>query len=294
MRTAITLSLTLLLASVSAVALEWEELAAFAAATKDVSGRPAVVFSVQLEYDQRPSDADLSFGWTIWRLDSGDKIELHSFYRSTTFTGGGLRISFASARVPIEAGERYRGRVVVDDSVNDLHYERDIDYTAPVSLRVGIILRGVTGSDEVDLSSADDEEIEEMATAYDALRADYSEIAEGVSLDEFFSQHAADDEAFPATVFIIPVQGTESPLGSATGPVAFTVTPVMYVFPVPERSAVRGLLEQLRVYEREFVGLVFEGDGHDALFGARTVFVGEEAWRILAAAAAEEGRRLTP
>lgn len=294
MRIALAVVGALLLASVTGVALEWDEIAALATPTVGSSGEPLVVFSVELTYDQRPSDASLSFGWTVYELGSGAPIELHTFYRSTTFAGGGLKISFASARVPIEPGKRYRGHAVVDDAVNDLHYERDINYTAPLSLPIGIRLEGVGGAEEFDLSGVPDEELEEMATAYDALQANYDQVAEGVTLDAFFSDYASADDGFPATVFLIPISGAEGTFGPSSSPITFTAMSFMHIFPVPERSAVAGLLEQLSVYEKEFVGRAFEGEPHDALFGARTVFVGEESWKMLAASATEEKRRLSP
>lgn len=276
------------------MALEWSENFAVATVTSTNSGEPAILFSIELEYDQRPTTSDVSFGWTIFDLDTGEELGTYSFYRSTTLTGGALRLSFASARIPITPGKRYRGRANIDDFANDLHHQRDIDYTAPLVLPVGIILRGANGAEEIGLDGVPDEELEEMATAYDLLQSEYSQVAEDTTLDAFFSDYATGSEGFPAAVYLIPLQGNESTFGTEGSPVTFRITPVMYAYPVPDRGAVSDLLEQLSVYERDFVGFVFEGEGDEALFGARFVFVGEIAWRVLAAAKDEERDRATP
>jgi len=291
MRIAIVLSAVLLTFTACVGALEWSELVALATPTTGSSGEAAVVFSLQLEYDTKPLTADLSFGWTVEEIASGERTVVDTFYRSSTYPGGSLRISLASARIPIEAGKLYRAHVIVDDAANDLHFERDIDYTAPLSLPVGLHLWGANGAEEWDLSGVPDEELEEMATAYDALRAEYAKEAEDVEIAAFFADYASSSDAFPVTVFVVPAIGDESPLGTADSPVSFTIVPVLYVFPVPERSGASGLLEQLAVYEREILGRVFLGGPDDALFGAVTVYVDEEAWKVLAAAKAEEDRR---
>ncbi len=291
MRIATTLSVMLLLLGGCATALEWTELSALATATTGSSGEPAVIFSVQLEYDARPREADLSFGWTVEERADGETAVIDTFYRSTGFPGGALRISFASDRIPIKAGTLYRAHVIVDDAANDLHYERDIDYTAPVSLPVGIHLRGTNETEEWDLSGVPDEELEEMATAYDALLSEYTEEANDVRIDAFFADHASTTDAFPVTVFVIPAVGDESPFGPSDSPVTFSIVPMLYVFPVPEQNGVPGLLEQLSIYQREFIGRVFVGGPDDGVFGAVTVYVDEEAWMVLAAAKAEEDRR---
>ena len=276
---------------VSGAAIEWTELSARATPTTGSSGEATVVFTVELEYSERPMTADLSFGWTVEEIGSGEPTVLHTFYRSTTLAGGALKVALASARVPIAPGGRYRAHVIVDDAANDLHFERDINYTAPLSLPVGIHLRGANGNEEWDLSGVPDEELEEMATAYDALRSDYREVATEVTLEAFFDEHAGSSDAFPATVYLIPALGAENPFGPPDSPVTFQIVPTLYVFPVPDASSVSGLLEQVAVYEREFIGRAFSGGPEDVLFGALSVFVDETAWSVLAAAKAEESRR---
>lgn len=293
MRTTATCILIVLVAGLGAAALGWTEIAAMATVTTGSDGGPAIVFTIQLEYDRRPSSADVSFGWTIYDLDKGQELEEYSFYRSTTLTGGALRLSFASARVPVVPGTRYRGRVVVDDAANDLQYRRDIDYTAPVVLPVGLVLSGTNDTEEIPLGDVPDEEIEEMATAYDLLQASFSHDAEGVTLEAFFAEVAIDSASYPAAVYVVPVQGDESPFGTQNSPVTFRITPSLYAYPVPDPSAASALLEQLSAYDRTFVGLVFSSEDPQAgLFDAVSVFVGETAWRVLEAAKAEETRRL--
>lgn len=289
-----TLLVVLCLVGAAVSALDWKEVGTTATPKTGSDGEPVILFTLQLQYDQLPPDASLSFGWTVYELGTGEPIEISSFYRSTTFSGGSVNIYLASGRVPVEPGRRYRAHLVVDDVLNDLHFTRDIDYTSPVSLPVGLRLVADDGEEAYDLSGVPDEEIEEMATAYDALRAEYDLLAEDLALNPFFSTHASSEDAFPVTVFLIPVAGTPSPLGPANSPVTFTIIPVLYIFPIPTSAAVAGTLEQIATYDREFRGKVFSGEATEALLGGRTVFVGEVAWQALAAAAEEEAARLSP
>ena len=282
------------LVSLAAGAVSWEEIAITATPTAD-GGRAMVMFSVHLQYDAAPRTSDLSYGWTVNGGASSNQTEIISFYRSTTFPGGGINLFLGSGHIPVEPGMRYVAKVTVDDAANDLHYEGTITYTAPLALPVGIILRGVNGVEEIGLDGVPDEELEEMATAYDLLRSDYTKVEEGVTLAEFFSSHASGSADFPAAVFLIPVQGQESAFGTSSSPVTFRITPVMYAYPIADRTAGSDLLAQLAVYENDYPGTVFEGegnpDGDDSLFGAKKVFVGEIAWNVLAAAKTEEQQR---
>lgn len=284
------LALALLVASLAVSAVEWEEVAVSATPAGDAS-RPVVVFTIQLRYDERPARADLSYGWTVYEGSGTSRTEIFSFYRPTTFAGGGLNLYLGSGQVEIEPGRHYVAHVTVDDRVNDLHFERDVAYTAQVSFPIGIRLTAPSGESGFDLSGVPDEEIEEMATAYDVLSRDYRLVAEDVTLARFFSTHATTAADFPATVFLIPALGLESDLTSSSGPVKLTVQTALHIYPLPDRAAGQTLLDQLEVYDREFVGRVYEGEGSEVLFGGITVFVGEDVWEVLAAAAAEEDRR---
>lgn len=292
MRIARTLLFVLILSAATANALEWSETFAFAAVTTDPFGQPVLIFSAQLQFDERPQDAALSYGWTVYELGAQGPIELDSYYKST----GAIAQTFtvASRRVPIEAGKRYRGHFVANDAVSGLQHERDVDYTAPRSLPVGIRLEAVTGDEVVDLSGVPDEELEVMATAYDVLETEYTELSVEVGLDAFFSDFASTEEDFPATIFVIPIPGAEGIFGPSTSPITFTAATIMHVYPVPALDAIAGLLEQLSVYPQDFVGRAFAGEGDDALLGGLTVFVEEEAWKMLSAASEAEAQRLAP
>jgi len=284
----------LALAALAVHAVDWEEIAITATPTAD-GGRAMVMFTVHLQYDAAPRSADLSYGWTVNGGPASNRTEIVSFYRSTTFPGGGVNLYLGSGHVPIEPGVRYVAEVTVDDAANNLHYEGTVTYTAPLILPVGIILKGANGAEEIGLDGVPDEELEEMATAYDLLRTNYTKVEEDVTLDEFFASHVSASGDFPAAVFLIPLQGNESTFGTASSPVTFRITPVMYAYPIEDRAAGTDLLEQLAVYENDYPGTVYEGegnpDGDDSLFGAKKVFVGDIAWSVLAAAKTEEQER---
>jgi len=288
--------LTVLLAilalfAVAVAAVTWEEVSLTATPTGGPDGQAMVLFNVHLQYDEAPSRADLSFGWTVTEGSASTGTEVAAFYRSTTFPGGSANLNLGSGHVPIEPGKRYVARVTVNDAANDLHYEGTITYTAPLVLPVGIILYGANGAEEIGLDGVPDEELEEMATTYDLLRSNYTKVEEDVTLADFFSQHATGADAFPAAVYLIPLQGDETTFGTDSSPVSFRITPAMYAYPIEDRGAGNDLLNQLAVYEKVYTGTVYEGDGIEAAFGAKLIFVGDIAWDVLAAAKTEEQSR---
>ncbi len=277
---------------VAAAAVEWNETASGAFLRLDPeTGEAEVIFSVSLEYDPRPSDSSLVFGWTVYGPKGGREGVLSEFRRSTTLGGPVQRISLASQPVAIVPGETYRGVVTADDEVNGLHYTKTIYYTAPIALPVGISLRGMNGTEEFDLTGVPDEEIEELATIYERLDSDYELIEEGVKLSGFFADYASSSEEFPALVIVIPFLGVESSFGTSNSQVTISTSRILHIYPVDEPAGIPGLTEQLEVYDRDFVGLVFSGGGDEPLYSGVTVFVGSDAWNVLKGASEEEARR---
>jgi len=278
------------LAIAALAAVEWNETAAGAFLRVDPeTGQAEVIFSVSLEYEPRPADSSLVFGWTVYGPDGG---VLSEFHRSTTLGGPVKRIALASEPVAIIPGESYRGVVTADDEVNGLHYERTIDYTAPIALPIGISLRGMNGTEAFDLTGVPDEELEELATICDQLSVEYELEDEGISMSEFFSNYADREEDFPVLVIVVPFLGAESSFGPTNSAVTISAARMLHVYPVVESKGVPALTAQLSVYDRDFTGFVFTGGGDEPLYNGITVFVGEEAWNVLKAASEEEARRL--
>ena len=276
--------------AVAVSAVEWNETAAGAFLRVDPdTGGAEVVFSVSLEYDPRPADSSLVFGWTVYGPDGS---VLSEYRRSTTLGGPVGRIALASEPVPVIPGRSYRGVVTADDEVNGLHYEKTIVYTTPIVLPVGISLRGMNGVEEFDLTGVPDEELEELATIYDRLNSDYEIEAEGVDLDGFFADYATGEDGFPALVIVIPFVGVESSFGPTNSTVTITAVRMLHLYPVAESGDVSALTAQLAVYDRDFTGSVFVGGGDEPLYDGIVVFVGEDAWNVLKAASDEEARRL--
>lgn len=150
------------------------------------------------------------------------------------------------------------------------------------------------GTEAYDLTGVPDEELEELATLYDVLQSSFTRVAEDIPLATFWSSHAASPDAFPALVVVAPFLGVNTSIGPSSGPITLTVSRSIHLYPVADSGAVPGLLEQLAVYERIFVGAAFTGTATAATFEAGSVFVDDETWAVLAAAAAEELRRASP
>ena len=162
----------LIVLSVGAVAVEWEETDWGADVVLNTStGLPAVVFHATLEYSEFPDNYYLDGGWEIYEVVNGVQIPIEGAPTTARLSGDTLTIASATNQIPIEAGKSYGARLALQDTVNGLTYERTFSYSPTEILPIGISLRGWDGSLEaIDLSELPDEEIEELATLHDMLQ----------------------------------------------------------------------------------------------------------------------------
>jgi len=157
--------------SIGAVAVEWEEISWGADVVLNTgTGLPAIVFYASVEYSEFPSNYHLEGGWEIYAIVNGTQVPIEGAPTTARMRGSTLTIYSATSQIPIEAGKSYGARLSLQDTINDLSYQRTFSYSPDEILPIGISLRGWDGSDEIDLSQLPDEELEQLVLLHDLLK----------------------------------------------------------------------------------------------------------------------------
>ena len=167
----IVLIATLIVLSVGAVAVEWEETdRGTDVVLNSGTGLPAVVFYVTVEYSEIPANYHLNSEWEIYEVAGGVHVPIEGATTTEMVRGETLTVTAATFQVPVETGKTYGAKLSIRDTVNGLFHERTFTYSPADVLPIGISLRGWDGSLEtIDLGELPDEELEELALLYDML-----------------------------------------------------------------------------------------------------------------------------
>lgn len=290
MKRNLTMMILLVVASsLSAIAVEWEELEWSATVVSDYkTGLPAIVFSTGLAYDERPETMQLRISWEVFRVDDGSETMLYEYSRAATAVY--LSTYFSSEAVLIEPGGWYGARVQIDDDENALSYKRTFSHIEPHSLPVGLRFVGWDGTEEADLAAMPDEGINELVLLQKAI-ASYEVIAEDVSISTLFSQYAAANAEYPVSVILLPETGVDNNWGSDSKPITVTFGLTVLTFSIPSLDARTGFQQQLATYEQSFVGTAYAGPDGDGPSEGVIVFLHDAMGVILDAAVDELATR---
>ena len=279
--------------SLSAIAVEWEELDWSAIVVSDhKTGLPAIVFNIGFAYDEVPRTMRLLIEWEVFSVEAGARTMLYEY--TTTWTTSGLqRVYFGSQSVLIETGKQYGARVSIEDLENGLFGERNFTYIVPEALPVGLRFVGWDGTEEADLAGMPDQELDELVLLQRAITS-YEVIAEGVPISSLFSQYTATDEEYPVSVILLPETGVDNNWGSESQPITVTFGLTVLTFSIPSPDAKAGFQQQLaQQYDQTFVGTVYAGPRGDELGEGVIVFLHDAMGVILDAAVAEMATRST-
>jgi hypothetical protein len=253
------------------------------------TGSPAVYFNVVLEYEARPETAVLSISWSLYALADGREVPVDSLAQARTVTPGPSKLYLMSPPLPVEPGKTYGAHLVVQDSANSLTHRRDFRYLSPLVVPIGLRLEGWDGSTAVDLTGVPDEELEDLVTIYNHLKA-YEQTASEQTLDAFLVAPLPPEQAYPKVVMLIPTAGLTTNYGGAQG-VKLTVGQYFVLYVVPSSDAVSALRAQVAQFDQPIKGAAYVGSGDLGVLTATHAFVDKTAWAILQAASAEWTKR---
>ena len=178
--------------SIGAVAVDWEEVSWGADVVLNTNtGLPAIVFSAAVEYSELPSNYHLDGGWEIYAIVNGTRVPIEGAPTTSRVRGSTLTIYTATSQIPLEAGKSYGATFSLQDTVNGLTYQRTFSYSPDEILPMGISLRGWDGSENIDLSTLPDEELEELAVLYNLLKG-YTKHPDDMTMSAFLRGDAAE------------------------------------------------------------------------------------------------------
>jgi hypothetical protein len=191
--------------SIGAWAVEWKEVDWGADVVLDTqTGLPAIVFSASVAYSESPDSYYLEGGWEIYAVVNGREVPIEAAPTTMYLRGETLTLYLATSQIPLEAGKTYGARLSLQDTVNDLSYQRTFSYRPAEILPIGIPLRGWDGSENVDLSQLPDEELEQLVLLNNLLKR-YKAYPEEKTVESFLRKDAA---ARPDTAILL-----DGPLG---------------------------------------------------------------------------------
>lgn len=282
----------------SVLGTSWEEQkAGFQFRVDPKTGETQVGFYLFLEYEPIPAYTDIDYTWSVYILQDGSEevlAEDHYRKRHPSCTGRTAWVSFLSPFITPVAGGNYGERITVRDFANDLFYERVISYIAPLILPTGVALSVSTTSgdtDEIDLSSVPDEELEQLASYFTTFSTGYVQTASDVSAEDFFAIYATSDEAFPAWLLVVVSLGPDVSTSGSGISIKASYNRILFIYPVNSPAAVEGVLGQLSLFNEESVGRVLLAKNPSDSSNAISVFIGEATWPVLQAASQEIEQR---
>ncbi len=270
----------------SAVGITWTETEASHSLTSHPkTGEPILTFTVWMEYDEAPRCMALRTEWTLSAIEDGSEEILVTDVRPLRRSCAGIRRFFSlSPAVEAVPGKHYRATLFLEDTENELTYERSFDYVVPDQLPAGSRFEKSGETPTVDLGGVPEGVLDRLAGFFEALSTDYKEVETGVSLGDFFSNYAASEADFPVLIFVVPVSEASLTAGEGDTSLAGQINRLLLFFTVPSLNAGNVVVQQLESDEEggeaEVVGRVFVRK-NDSNLGAATVFVHEVAWEVL-------------
>ena len=256
------------------------------------TGNTQAGFYLFMNYDQAPDCIEIIVDWIVYPLSSPESPLATDSHRIRKHCGGRIAsVSTLSPFITPVPGESYAGKIYLHDVANDLSYEKEITYVAPITLPTGIGINVTTQdgkTEEIDFSGVSEEQLNDLATYYAIVTESYEEDASGVSLSDFFTDYSGHR---PQWIFVAAQLG---PQIDQTGPgisIHASYNRLFFLYLIDEAQGAEAVKEQLDEFNSDFIGsaLLAKGDAGDG--APQSVFMGDQAWKILQAAKKEQDRR---
>lgn len=166
--------------------------------------------------DPVPNCIEIAIDWNVYRVSKPQSLLAMESHRIRRHCGGSISsVSTLSPFITPVPGMSYAGKIVLRDVANNLTYEKQISYVAPITLPTVIGINVTTSTEktkEIDFSNINDEQLKTLTTYYVTVTAGYVQTASNVILSAFFAIYSADH---PQWVFVLAQLG---PQINQTGP----------------------------------------------------------------------------
>jgi hypothetical protein len=282
-------TMLLLLQCTAALATDWQEDRGGVQFRIDsATGDTQVGFYLFMKYDAAPSCIELNIDWSVYRLSDPGKILAADHHTVSRHCGGRIAsVSTLSPFVTPVPGVGCAARIVLQDMANGISYEREITYVAPVTLPTGIGVNVTTATDkteDIDLSGLSDDQLESLSAYYETISAGYVQTASGIGLSDFFAEYPVDGSQWVFVVIEPNLQVTQAGPGIS---IRASYNRLFFLYAIDTAAAATAAQEQLKGSADSSVGSAWAKNGTAGEDAPALIFVDDEAWRILKAAAEE-------
>ena len=279
------LSMVLSLLGVNVLAASWQEDRSGVQFKVDSkTGSTQIGFYLFMNYDPVPNCIEIGIDWSVYPGSKPQSLLAMDSHRIRRHCGGSISsVSTLSPFITPVPGMSYAGKIVLHDVANNLTYEKQITYVAPITLPTGIGINVTTPTgetEEIDFSNINDEQLKTLTTYYVTVTAGYVHTASDVTLSDFFAIYSADH---PQWVFVL---AQLEPQINQTGPgisVHASYNQLFFLYRIDSSEVAAAVTEQLRDFQDNFVGSVWLANGKTADDAPQAVFMDKQAWKILQA-----------
>jgi len=174
---------------------------------------------------------------------------------------------------------------------NNLAYEKQITYVAPITLPTGIGINVTTPkgkTEEIDFSGVSDDQLEALTTYYTTVSTDYVQTASEVSLSDFFANYPGDQ---PQWVFVVTQLG---PQVNQAGPgisIHASYNRLFFLYLIEGKEGAAAVEKQLEDFTNQITGTAWLAKDDLGEGAPQAVFMDDKAWKILQASTEELEKR---
>ena len=256
------------------------------------TGNTQVGFYLFMNYKPIPECIEIVVDWIVYPLSSPNEPLATDSHRIRKHCGGRIAsVSTLSPFITPVPGVSYAGKIYLHDVANNLSYDKEITYVAPVTLPTGIGINVTTPkgkTEEIDFSSISDAELRSLADYYSTVTMGYVQTGSNVALADFFSAYSA---KYPQWVFVVAQPG---PQIDQTGPgisVHASYNRLFFLYLIADQQGTTAVTQQLSEFPNEFVGSVWLAKDDRDEKSPQVVFMDNQAWTVLEASVAELKKR---
>ena len=256
------------------------------------TGNTQIGFYLFMNYDPVPNCIEMTVDWSVYPVSTPDTPLKTDSHRIRSHCGGHIAsVSTLSPFITPVPGMSYVGKIVLRDVANNLTYEKQITYIAPITLPTGIGINVTTPTgttEEIDFSGISDADLMSLTTYYATVTTSYVQTASDIALSDFFAAHSAYQ---PQWIFVVAQLG---PQINQTGPgisVHASYNRLFFLYLIDGLEAATAVTEQLKDFPNDFVGIVWLAKEDTDDNAPQAVFMDEQAWKILQASDMEWSKR---
>ena len=167
----VTLSIVLALLGVSVLAASWQQDRSGVPFKVDSkTGSTQIGFYLFMNYNPVPNCIEITVDWSVYPVSTPQSPLATDSHRIRRHCGGSISsVSTLSPFVTPVPGMSYAGKIVLHNAANNLTYEKQITYVAPITLPTGIGINVTTPTgktEEIDFSGINDEQLKSLTTYY--------------------------------------------------------------------------------------------------------------------------------